>query len=261
MAMTMLFCTACAPDLKGVEIINISFSDTGYAKSADWDHAQGLATDGKYFYFAGHNDKTNENADIYVIDSDMKDVRVLKKAGPLHSAVMFFDLERETLFASSGGNGRKPFVFEIDVNDGTKLNEWYFDGVGENGGAGIAKYDTDKIILFTSSDDGAKISFAIVALRDGGEFTIEKEYYFSSTDLGVPQGLIYRDGYIYYLADAGITVNANPHYIYKLALTDEISIIAAYKFKLNAETEGLCYHDGKTYIGTAKEKIFVTADI
>ena len=69
------------------------------------------------------------------------------------------------------------------------------------------------------------------------------------------------NGFIYYLADSGKTVNDNPHAIYKIKLNDDtdktIDIQAEYRVDLHVETEGLTIDcKGNVYFGTAQEKIY-----
>ncbi len=257
-----LFCLcSCyeAPDLGDVEIVKVTCTDTSYRKSTEWEHAQGLAYDGTYFYFAGHNDDTDEPADIHVIDAaTYQDVRVLRRAGALHSAELYYNYTTKTLFACSGGDGRRPYVFEIDTDTGERLNAWYFDDYGEKGGGLLTFNDTGDLILFTSSGDGAKIAFDIVSLGKDGAFSVKESYKYSDTDLGVPQGLEFYDGYVYLLDDAGRTVEKNPHYIYKMSLKDnKITIVTAYSISFKKETEGLCFApDGTVYMGSAQERIY-----
>lgn len=244
-------------------IIYNGFKDVGYQKETNWECAQGLGTDGEYFYFAGHNDKTNEGADIHVIRiSDNKEIRVLKKKGPLHSAEVLWYEPNDTLIACSGGNNRKPFVWEINKETGELVNSWDFMGHGERGGALIARMNDRNFGLFSSSKDGAKIAFTKVELKENGVYIDKGTWFYSERDLGVPQGLEYRDGYFYYLADADPSdnVSLNPHVIYKIKLLDDmkktVQIVAEYRVDLNVETEGLAIGpDGSVYFGTAAEKI------
>ena len=56
------------PDLSGVEQKTVSVSKI-IEKDGEWECAQGLGCDGTYFYYAGHNDKIKEQADIHVINA------------------------------------------------------------------------------------------------------------------------------------------------------------------------------------------------
>ena len=81
------------------------------------------------------------------------------------------------------------------------------------------------------------------------------------TNLGVPQGMDYKDGYIWFLADAGKTINDNPHAIYLLKLNKDkkktVSLLKEYRVDLPVETEGLTFDTkGNLYFGTAEEKIY-----
>ena len=263
LALSMTICLfACykKPDLTGVEQKTITAKKI-IEKDGKWEYAQGLGYDGKYFYYAGHNDKTKQPADIHVIDKDTgKEVKKLDKKGALHSAEVAVNHLRGTLTTCSGGDGRKPYLYEMDIQTGELINNWDFDGMGENGGGLHCFTEDGTLIFFTSSEDGAKIAFDVITLAyDGsGSYEIKASYAFSRTDLGVPQGLDYYDGYLYYLADAGRSVDKNPHYIYKIALADnEVKLVCAYLFDFTEETEGLCIApDGTVYMGAADECIY-----
>ena len=119
---TVLTC-ACnkGPDLNGVAISELAITQTAYQREEKWVAAQGLATDGTYFYYAGHHDKTNEAADIHVIDATtFQEVRTFSRAGAMHSAELYYNKERGTLFACSGGDKRKPYVYELNIADGSR---------------------------------------------------------------------------------------------------------------------------------------------
>ena len=255
-----LFACYKKPDLTGVEQKTVTVKKL-YEKDGDWECAQGLGCDGAYFYYAGHHDKTNEQADIHVINAATgKEEKCFSRKGALHSAEVAVNRLRNTVTACSGGDGRRPYLFELDIATGEKLNEWYFDGMGENGGGLHCFTEDGTLIFFTSSKDGARIAFNTINLKyDGtGSYTVSDSYYFSRTDLGVPQGLDYYDGYVYYLSDAGRTVDKNPHYIYKIGLKNgAVNLECAYSFDFTEETEGLFIDtDGTVYIGAADECIY-----
>ena len=191
LATCALFCAAAQAE---DNIIYNSWRDVGYVKTTNWECAQGLCTDGIYYYYAGHNDRTKENADIHKIRVfDNKEVAVFSRKGPMHSAELLWYIPHDSILGCSGGNGRKPFVWEVDKNNGNTLNKWDFEGMGENGGALIAWIADDDIIVFTSSQDGARVAFTKVTLQPEGKFIDHGTWSYSKTDLGVPQGMDYRD--------------------------------------------------------------------
>ena len=236
------------------------FKNTGYVKPTAWEHAQGLASDGTNYYLAGHNDPVNLEADIHVIrKSDHKEIAKYANVGPLHSAELDMYETHGSLLACSGGNGRLPYVWELNSGTGAKVNAWDYAGIGENGGALLSWVGEDDILLFTSSADGAKIAFTRTTLGKSGAKTIGKTWKYSATNLGVPQGMDYVDGYIYYLADAGPTVSQSPHYLYKISLDSAgvgINIVEKYLIPIGVETEGLDISaDYAVSFATAEEKI------
>lgn len=263
LSVLLLFCLfACnkGPDLTGIEQKTITVKKI-IDKDGNWECAQGLGFDGKYFYYAGHNDKIKEPADIHVIDKDTKkEVMNFSRKGALHSAEVALNRLRGTLTACSGGDGRRPYLYEMDIQTGELINQWDFNGMGENGGGLHCFTEDGTLVYFTSSGDGARIAFDVITLSyDGsGNYSIKGSYTFSRTDLGVPQGLDYYDGYLYYLADAGKTVDKNPHYIYKISLNESgVELNCAYSFDFKEETEGLCIDtDGTVYMGAADECIY-----
>lgn len=236
--------------------IPVLFTYTGY--SDYWSSAQGLADDGKYFYFVGHNDKTGENADIHKIDMEtLIETTIFLRSAPLHGAEIDYNPYTDTLFICSGGNGITPYVYEVDKTNGILINQWNFEGVGENGGALLTVIDKNSIILFTSSKNGAKIAFTQITLGANGDYILGNTIKYSQTDLGVPQGLDRYGDCFYYLADAGITVSANPHLIYKINISNgTLDILETYSVRIPTETEGLTIaEDGTAYIGTARTEI------
>ena len=75
-----LFCAAAQAE---DSVTYNSWRDVGYVKTTNWECAQGLCTDGVYYYYAGHNDRTKENADIHKIRVfDNKEVAVFSKKVP-----------------------------------------------------------------------------------------------------------------------------------------------------------------------------------
>jgi len=260
--LSTLLAMALVPATFAEEVVYNDYQNVGYNKTTNWECAQGLCSDGVYYYFAGHNDRTNEGADIHKIRIfDNKEISVFAKKGPLHSAELLWYQPHDSILACSGGNTRKPFVWELNKKTGDVLNKWDFAGIGENGGALIAWIKDNNIILFTSSGDGAKIAFTKVFLQDGGKSVLGDTWYYSVTDLGVPQGMDYLDGFIYYLADAGKTINDNPHAIYKIKLEDDekktVNILEEYRVNIGKETEGLSIDpNGNVLFGSAEERIY-----
>lgn len=239
------------------------YTDTGYRKPTDWEYAQGMTTDGTYIYFAGHHDRTGEGSSIHKIRmSDMTEVAVFEKTGPMHGAELAYAPDRGTLFASTGGEGRAAEIWEMNVNDGSVIAKWDFSKTGFGAAAAVAYCGDGEIILFTSVGDGARFALDRIALLSGGAFEVLGSWVYSSgEDPGVPQGLEYRDGYVYLLADAGATVKVDPHYIYKIKIDPSRprpEILEKYLISIGAETEGLFFSaDGRVYFGTNEERIYL----
>lgn len=250
-------------------IINNPYTNTGYQKPTSWNHAQGLTTDGEYLYYAGHFDSANKGASIHKIRmSDMTEVGVFDHVGPMHSADMDYHPERGTLFVSSGGKYDAE-VWEIDRNTGEVLIKWNLATVGYGVGAAVTLLGGMDILLTTGTDNGAKIAFNHITLDEGGIFRRNAEWHYDATDLGVPQGIESlsnsTDGTIsiYYLADAGKSVSADPHYIYKIDLPKNgaATVSARYHISISEETEGIAFYtraDGLTdvYFGSNAERIY-----
>lgn len=250
--------------------INNAYKNTGYANPTGWNHAQGLTTDGEYLYFAGHFDSVNKGASIHKIRlSDMTEVDVFEHAGPLHSAILDYEPETDTIFASTGGDGRAAAVWELDPDDGTCLGKWDLRTLGYGGGAGVISLGNREILLYTSASDGAKIAFSYLALSENGAYTVKNEWDYTATDLGVGQGLdsLSRSGdgsfTVYYLADAGKSVSVDPHYIYQIRLTpgEPVAVEKRFHLSIGEETEGLTFlprADGKmdVYFGSNAERIY-----
>ena len=250
--------------------VNNSYTNTGYAKPTDWNYAQGLTSDGEYFYFAGHFDSKGLGASIHKIRmSDMTEVAVFDHAGPMHSAILDYEPESDTVFASTGGNGRAAAVWELDKTTGDCLGQWNLQSLGYGGGAGVISLGNREILLYTSTEDGAKIAFSHLRLEAQGRYVRLSEWYYTEKDLGVGQGLdsLSRntDGSftVYYLADAGSSVSVDPHYIYKIRLIpgEALEVEERYHISIKEETEGLTFSlrsDGKydVYFGSNAERIY-----
>lgn len=249
--------------------VNNEYTNTGYVKPTDWNYAQGLTTDGEYLYFAGHFDKIGKGASIHKIRmSDMQEVDVFNHVAPMHGADMDYHKERGTLFVSSGGNN-SAWVYEIDPDTGEVLNRWDMHTVGYGIGAAVTLLGGLDVLVTTGTNDGAKISFAHIRLEEGGNYTVTDVWHYDETDLGVPQGIEtlshHTDGTftLYYLADAGASVSADPHYLYAIELTpaEPVRIKARYHISIKEETEGISFYtreDGKTdvYFGSNAERIY-----
>lgn len=249
---------------------NNPYTDTGYRKPTNWEYAQGLTTDGEYLYFAGHFDKQNKGASIHKIRmSDMVEVAVFEHAGPMHSAILDYEPETDTIFASTGGDGRAAAVWELDKNTGECLGQWDLRTLGFGGGAGVISLGNREILLYTSASDGAKIAFNHLRLSENGGYDVLSEWKYTDSDLGVGQGLdsLSRSGdgsfIVYYLADAGSSVSVDPHYVYQIRLTPgaPVEIQKRFHISIKAETEGLCFltrADGgyDVYFGTNEERIY-----
>lgn len=249
---------------------NNPYTDTGYRKPTAWEYAQGLTTDGEYLYFAGHFDKQNKGASIHKIRlSDMREVAVFEHAGPMHSAILDYEPETDTIFASTGGNGRAAEVWELDKNTGECLGKWDLRTLGFGGGAGVISLGNREILLYTSAEDGAKIAFSHLRLAENGGYDVLNEWRHTDSDLGVGQGLdsLSRSGdgsfTVYYLADAGASVSVDPHYIYQIRLAPDAPLTVEKRFHISikAETEGLTLlsrADGgyDVFFGTNEERIY-----
>ncbi|MBO5271077.1 MAG: hypothetical protein J6B77_09840, partial [Clostridia bacterium] len=93
----------------------------------------------------------------------MTEVDVFEHAGPLHSAILDYEPETDTIFASTGGDGRAAAVWELDPDDGTCLGKWDLRTLGYGGGAGVISLGNREILLYTSASNGAKIAFSHLA--------------------------------------------------------------------------------------------------
>ncbi len=244
------------------------YKDVGYVKPYDWQCAQGLCCDGEYFYFAGHHDRTKELADVHKIRmSDGKEVAVFEKKAPMHSPGMDWNEYHDTVLSCCYGPTLTPCVWELDKNTGEAIGKWDCPEIGLKAGGLIAWEKKNQIILLTSTDDGANLGFTRMKLYPDGKFKEVGTWYYNETDLGVPQGMDFRKGYIYFLTDAGRdannrkNVNINPHVISVLKLNNDkkktVSVVKTYQMDLNVETEGLTFDpEDNLYFGTAEEKIF-----
>lgn len=239
-----------------------AYTDVGYVKPYNWQRAQGLTCDGVYYYFAGHNDPTGELADIHKIRmADNEEVAFFDKKAPMHSPGLDWNEYNDTILSCCYGPKLTPCVWELDKNSGESINRWDCPEVGLKAGGLIAWVKKNDIILLTSTENGANLGFTKLTLLPDGKFKECGTWYYSETNLGVPQGMDYKDGCIWFLTDAGKTVNDNPHSIYVLKLNNNkkktVSVLREYRVDLKVETEGLSFDtEGTLYFGTAEEKIY-----
>ena len=96
-------------------------------------------------------------------------------------------------------------------------------------------------------------------MKDEGKFKLLHTWNLR-TSLGVPHGMDYKDGYLYYLVDSGKNVKASPHFIYKIKLdatSVNARIVDRYLIKIKEETEGLAIDsENNVYFGTARRKLY-----
>jgi len=198
---------------------------------------QGLANDGTYFYFGSNSGESGTIYKIRMLDGVEED----SFTGPPHPAGGDWRDDHNTLIFSSGGNFT-PEVWEINPSTGSKIREWDFSGEGYNRGALVAYKSENRIFLFTSDTSG---NFKIKEYEINDDETwigIGIEY--SHSSLGVPQGLDYVNGHLYFLYDNGLS---------KLQLNDDgsITILETLSDLPGTEREGLTYHNGFFYYGDA----------
>lgn len=248
------------------DIIYNPYQDVGYNKAPNWECAQGLCCDGVYFYFAGHHDKTGEFADIHKIRMfDNKEVATFVHKSPMHTPGMDWFESHDSLLTCSYGKKIKPYVWEVDKNTGECLGKWDCPEIGFGVGGLIAWEKDNDIILFTSIDDSANIAFTRMTLLPDGKFIDHGTWYYTKNNdrpnLGVPQGMDYKDGYVWFLADNPKNVNLNPHSIYLLKLEDNaeksVTVCKEYRVDFSRETEGLTFDLSENlYFGSADERIY-----
>ena len=196
---------------------------------------QGLTTDGEYFYFGQSN---GSGVDGTIYKYDFSGNLQTSFAAPPHAAGGSYRIDNDTILFSSGAS-EAPVVWEISKT-GAKIQSWDFSGEGYNRGALVVYKDVDRIFLFTSDTSN---NFKIKEYQinsDGTWAGVGVEY--AHTALGVPQGLTYLDGFIYYLYDNGIA---------KLQLNTDasISILDTLPDIPGTEREGLTHIGHSLYYG------------
>lgn len=236
------------------------YTDVGYEKPTPWECAQGLCCDGEYFYFAAHHDRTGELSDIHKIRmSDNVEVACFEKQAPRHSPGIDWNEYNDTILACCYGKKLTPCVWELDKNTGKAIGKWDCPEVGHKAGGLIAWEKKNDIILLTSIDDSPHIAFTRMTLLPDGKFKENGTWYYEGPNLGVPQGMDFKNGRVWFLADAGKTVLENPHIIYVLKLNRNktVSVEKQYRVDFHTETEGLTFDKkGHLYFGSAEEKIY-----
>lgn len=207
---------------------------------------QGVYADGSNIYFGKHNGDGNPGR---VYKYTYAGSAVTDFAAPEHAATIDERLDNGTLIVGTGGVAT-PGMQEI-TKTGTLVDTWDFNGIDYDNGSGVCYKTTATIFLFTSSAI-SPYDFKIreITISGGGGF-VEGDMW-SATGLGVPQGLIYRNGTFYYLADDLVVGTLGTLYTVPLppgggAVSP--SVVARSIFGL--EREGLT-HDGTSFMfGTA----------
>ena len=204
-------------------------------------NTQGLTTDGKYFYWGDDTAKVIKKLDYNgnVISSF---------SGPTHCAGGSYATDRGTIYFSSGG-GDIPEVWEINQSSGIALHKWDFSGEGYNRGA-LVVYTTNNTIYLFTSDSSSNFKIQKYQLYDNLSW-ISQGYEYNHTSLGVPQGLTYYNGSIYYLYDTGISklkLNTN-------GTLEILSTISNFPDG-TTEKEGLTHYDDIFYYGSSNKNIY-----
>jgi len=203
---------------------------------------QGLASDGDYFYF-GHNNGKGVDGTIYKID--YTGAKKTSFRGPPHCAGGDWRENNNTILFSSGG--KEPVeIWEIDKSNGAKIRSWDFTDLDYGEGALVTWKKGNTIYLFTSDYNTSNFTIREVAINDDGTYKLGEVW--SHTSLGVPQGLDYKDGYLYYLTNKKL-------YQLKLNVDGGITI----ENQWNAppgETEGLTWDGQNWYAGDVKRNIW-----
>lgn len=213
---------------------------------------QGMANDGKHLFFASHNDP--KPADILKISiAGREHLQTYSGIGPLHSAGGDYWGKNRTLVFSTGGNTNAAGLREITLA-GKPVRDWKLSKVGYGKGALCAWKSADRWLLLTSSNSKFKITE--VALGRNGSYRVIDEWT-APVSLGVPQGMDYFDGHVYYYTDGGTSSrHRSPGLITKLRLDPrrhDVQYVDQYAILIdNHEAEGLTIStDGAVYAGAA----------
>ena len=217
-----------------------------------------------YFYWA--KDAGIADADVYVLDLKGNVVDTFIGAAPPHGADIHWRESTDTLICSSGGSA-VPEIREINKTTGATIHSWDCTGIGYNQNALVAhdnSYNPSTFYLFTG-DASFNIKVTIITAADNNTFVEGATA--SRSNLYVPQGLVYKDGFLYLLSDS--YPSKSNRMIRKLNTDLSGGVLATYMFPTSPQSkegEGLEIYQNRFYFGSLDRgtnglSIFRTANI
>jgi hypothetical protein len=221
---------------------------------------QGMCSDGTYLYW-GNNNGAGAGT-IYKIDPATGAV-LASWAGPHHSANGSYRANRGTQLWSTWDTGTPNTVQELD-GAGNLIRTYDFSTlVGGLTGGNMAAWDDsvpagDTIYLLTCSSSAANSNSRInrIQLHDDGTWT-DLGVVLGSTGLGIPEGLLVRNGKLYLLAEDPTVTATN------LRVISRWSLIAGalvqdrqWGYITNFESQGICFYKGQLYQGDSQWELW-----
>lgn len=170
-----------------------------------------------------------------IIEIRNKEGRILKKSGLLkigHSSELVVNKNNGKLYVSNGGGKTGTKIYEVDLKDNINVEREY--DFSELGNSGLVAIDQEKnnFIIHTAKDDKGSHNFTICGLNKNviKSFNIE--------NIGVPQGIEYLNGKIYFYTNNKITVID----------AEKESILKSYNIEEKGESEGLAIERKENWI-------------
>lgn len=161
-----------------------------------------------------------------IIEIRNKEGKVLRRSDLLrigHSSELVVNKNNGKLYVSNGGGNTGTKIYEIDLKDNINVEREY--DFSELGNSGLVTIDQEKnnFIIHTAKDDKGSHKFTICGLNK------EEIKSFNIDNIGVPQGIQYLNGKIYFYTNDKVTV---------IDVEKEI-ILQEYNIEEKGESEGL----------------------
>lgn len=209
------------------------------------ENMQGLAYNNG-FYYIGFDMKNNKGK-IQVYDKKGNLKRESKLLDIGHVADLSFNSNKNVLYAVNGGGKNKTKVYEIDIEKDMKIIKTI--DFSKLGNSGLMTFDNKEniLILHTSNNDKSKHKFSKCNL-DG-----EILETFEIDNIGVPQGIEYLNGDIYFYTNDKITV---------INFKDK-KIVDTYNLNISGESEGVTFvkDENKVAYGYNKQNRIYSTEV
>jgi len=161
---------------------------------------QGLTYYGGYFY-AGYDIDSVGIGRIIKYDVKGNTIKTSPNLAIGHCAELGYRVSNGHIYIANGGGGNPTRIYEVDMETVTPyvVSDLNLESLGNSALLAIDNVN-DKLIVHTAINDTGNPTFTICSFAGviDNQFTIANQ--------GVPQGLEYYDGYLYYYTNNKITI-------------------------------------------------------